>query len=64
MKLFLSHSTKDKAFVEKLAAKLRTNGIDQWLCCNGVGYLSVGQRSGARHESGCGWRRGRDSNPR
>jgi tetratricopeptide (TPR) repeat protein len=32
MKLFLSHSTKDKEFVGKLAAELRANGIDPWLC--------------------------------
>jgi hypothetical protein len=32
MKLFLSHSTKDKEFVEKLAAELRVNGIEPWLC--------------------------------
>ena len=32
MKLFLSHSTKDKEFFEKLAAELRANGIDPWLC--------------------------------
>ena len=32
MKLFLSHSTKDKEFVEKLAAELRANDIDPWLC--------------------------------
>ena len=31
MKLFLSHSTKDKDFVEKLAAAL-PKGIDPWLC--------------------------------
>jgi len=32
MKLFLSHSTNDKEFVGKLAAELRVNGIDPWLC--------------------------------
>ncbi|MGA3044957.1 MAG: TIR domain-containing protein [Bryobacteraceae bacterium] len=32
MKLFLSHSTKDKAFVEKLAAALRAHNIDPWWC--------------------------------
>jgi len=32
MTLFLSHSTKDKAFVEKLAAELRANGVEPWHC--------------------------------
>lgn len=32
MKLFLSHSTKDRGFVEKLAAELRANGVEPWLC--------------------------------
>jgi hypothetical protein len=32
VKLFLSHSTKDKGFVEELAAELRANNIDPWLC--------------------------------
>lgn len=31
-KVFLSHSTKDKKFVEKLAAALRHEGIEPWLC--------------------------------
>jgi tetratricopeptide (TPR) repeat protein len=32
MNLFLSHSTKDKDFIEKLAAALRADGIDPWWC--------------------------------
>ena len=32
MKVFLSHSTKDKAFVEKLAAAMTANGFTPWLC--------------------------------
>jgi hypothetical protein len=32
MKLFLSHSTKDKEFVETLAGELRANSIDPWWC--------------------------------
>ena len=32
MKAFLSHSTKDKGFVEPLAAELRTAEIEPWLC--------------------------------
>ncbi len=32
MKVFLSHSTKDKAFVEALAQTLRTEAIEPWLC--------------------------------
>jgi tetratricopeptide (TPR) repeat protein len=32
MNLFLSHSTKDKDFIEKLAAALRATGIDPWWC--------------------------------
>jgi TIR domain len=32
MKLFLSHSTKDKIFVEELAAELRASAIEPWLC--------------------------------
>ena len=32
MQLFLSHSTKDKAFVLELAAELRATGIEPWLC--------------------------------
>jgi len=31
-KVFLSHSTKDKEFVEKLAAAPRHEGIEPWLC--------------------------------
>jgi len=38
MKLFLSHSTTDKEFVETLAAELRANGIDPWLCEVDVGH--------------------------
>jgi TIR domain len=32
MKVFLSHSTKDKRFVETLAAELEVEKIDHWLC--------------------------------
>ncbi len=32
MRVFLSHSTKDKAFVEKLAGLLRAEEIEPWLC--------------------------------
>jgi len=32
MRVFLSHSRKDKAFVEKLAALLRAEQIEPWLC--------------------------------
>ena len=36
MKIFLSHSTKDTAFVRELAAELKANGTEPWLC--EVGY--------------------------
>ncbi|MGB5618518.1 MAG: TIR domain-containing protein, partial [Desulfobacterales bacterium] len=32
MKVFLSHSTKDKDFVEKLADELRAKDFEPWLC--------------------------------
>ncbi len=32
MKVFLSHSTKDKQFVQALAAELETEKIETWLC--------------------------------
>jgi len=32
MKVFLSHSTKDKGFVEKLAAAMNASGFTPWLC--------------------------------
>ena len=32
MKVFLSHSTKDKQFVETLAAELKAEKIEPWLC--------------------------------
>jgi tetratricopeptide (TPR) repeat protein len=32
MKVFLSHSTKDSGFVEKLAAAMKGNGFEPWLC--------------------------------
>lgn len=32
MKVFLSHSTKDKVFVETLAHQLRGNDFEPWLC--------------------------------
>ncbi len=32
MKVFLSHSTKDRAFVEKLAAAMTGSGFEPWRC--------------------------------
>lgn len=32
MKVFPSHSMKDRKFVEKLAGELRTVDIEPWLC--------------------------------
>jgi hypothetical protein len=32
MKVFLSHSTKDKQFVEALAEELKAEKIEPWLC--------------------------------
>ena len=32
MKVFLSHSTRDKDFVEKLAAAMTASGFKPWLC--------------------------------
>jgi TIR domain len=32
MKVFLSHSTKDKQFVQTLAAELETEKIEPWIC--------------------------------
>jgi hypothetical protein len=32
MKVFLSHSTKDKEFVGRLATTLESAGIEPWLC--------------------------------
>jgi TIR domain len=32
MKVFLSHSTKDKQFVEALAAELEAENIQSWIC--------------------------------
>jgi len=32
MKVFLSHSTKDKKFVERLAAALEDSSFVPWLC--------------------------------
>src|SRR5580693_5899118 len=32
MKVFLSHSTKDKRFVQALAAELKAEKIEPWLC--------------------------------
>jgi hypothetical protein len=32
MKVFLSHSTKDKQFVQALAAELEAEKIKPWLC--------------------------------
>jgi TIR domain len=32
MKVFLSHSTKDKQFVQALAAELQAEEIERWLC--------------------------------
>ena len=36
MKVFLSHSTKDKHFIQALAAELETEKIEPWLCEVGV----------------------------
>lgn len=32
MKVFLSHSTKDKQFVQTLADELKAENIEPWLC--------------------------------
>ncbi len=32
MRVFLSHSTKDRDFVEKLEGTLRGESVDPWLC--------------------------------
>ena len=32
MKVFLSHSTKDRQFVESLADELKREQIEPWLC--------------------------------
>jgi hypothetical protein len=32
MKVFLSHSTKDQEFVQALAAELKAEKIEPWLC--------------------------------
>jgi hypothetical protein len=32
MKVFLSHSTKDKRFVQTLAAEFEAEKIEPWLC--------------------------------
>ena len=32
MKVFLSHSTKDTQFVQTLAAELRAEKIEPWIC--------------------------------
>jgi hypothetical protein len=32
MKVFLSHSTKDRVFVETLAVKMKAEGFDPWRC--------------------------------
>jgi TIR domain len=32
MKVFISHSTKDKEFVERLSAVLEGDGFEPWLC--------------------------------
>jgi TIR domain/NB-ARC domain len=37
MKVFLSHSTKDDAFVEKLSLALEANGFTPWRCESDVG---------------------------
>jgi len=31
IKVFLSHSSKDKAFARKLSEELRANGVDVWI---------------------------------
>ena len=38
MKIFLSHSTKDAAFVLELAAELKANGTEPWLCEIDIDY--------------------------
>lgn len=37
MKVFLSHSTKDKGFVLKLAAAMHAAGFDTWQCEDSIG---------------------------
>ena len=32
MKVFLSHSVKDAKFVTNLAARIKSDGFDPWLC--------------------------------
>ncbi|HTQ58086.1 MAG TPA: TIR domain-containing protein [Bryobacteraceae bacterium] len=49
MRLFLSHSTKDKAFVVKLAAALRVAEAEPWLCEVDIDY---GDNFVARIEEG------------
>ena len=49
MRLFLSHSTKDKAFVVKLAAALRGAEVEPWLCEVDIDY---GDNFVARIEEG------------
>ncbi len=36
MRVFLSHSTRDRAFVETLAARMRAGGFEPWLCESGI----------------------------
>jgi hypothetical protein len=38
MKVFPSHSIKDRKFVEKLASEIHTVDIEPWLCETGVSF--------------------------
>ena len=49
MKVFLSHSTKDKQFVQTLATELEAEKIDPWLC---VVDVEVGDNFVAKIEEG------------
>jgi len=49
MKVFLSHSTKDAAFVQRLADGLRTERLEPWLCEVDIDY---GQNFVAKIEEG------------
>src|ERR1700733_10615017 len=49
MKIFLSHSTKDKVFVQELANELKASGIEPWLCEVDIEY---GDNFAAKIEEG------------
>ena len=49
MKVFLSHSTKDKQFVKTLAAELEAEKIEPWLC---EVDIELGQNFVAKIEEG------------